>query len=88
MLLSRGATVFDFFQSSVSCPANPQSSSAISKKGGGGRRKSPPDSTQAGTTITADSQNSKTAIQASIMLVRVFVKLELTKEHLIVILFL
>ncbi len=55
---------------------------AISKKGRGGRRKPPRVFTEHGAVMAANVLNSKIAIQASIMLVRVFVKLkELTAEH-------
>jgi hypothetical protein len=49
---------------------------AMSKKGRGGRRKPPWVLTEHGAVMAANVLNSKIAIQASIMLVRVFVKLK------------
>ncbi len=48
----------------------------------GGRRKPPRVFTEYGAVMAANVLNSKVAIQASIMLVRVFIKLkEVTQEH-------
>ena len=55
---------------------------AISKGGRGGRRKLPRVFTEHGAMMAANVLNSKLAVQASIMLIRVFAKLkEIAHEH-------